>query len=282
MKIGISGAGGHLGQKALSYLVRQGARHHLVGISRSPDTISEEVERRFGDYDRPESLQRAYEGLDRLLIIPSAELAPGVRGRQLRAAIDAAQHAGVAHVVLMSAAGTHEESAPSLGEAYWAGEQALLATASRWTILRMNYYAESMAEEIKMSLGSGVLAGLGEERVAYVSRDDVAAAAAGVLLSDGHAGATYNLTGPAVITGEERAAALSEVLQQSVNYVRITVEQLRAGLVQAGLPDPIVDALTEIKTTFVEGKFDIVTGDVERLSGRAPKSLRAVLVAELA
>ncbi|UOV05449.1 hypothetical protein MUU75_01580 [Pseudoxanthomonas mexicana] len=182
----------------------------------------------------------------------------------------------------MSAAGTHEEVAPSLGEAYWAGEQALIATASRWTILRMNYYAESMAEEIKMSLGTGVLAGLGEERVAYVSRDDVAAAAAGVLLSDGHAGATYNLTGPAVITGEERAAALSEVLQQSVNYVRITVEQLRAGLVQAGLPEPIVDALTEIKTTFVEGKFDIVTGDVERLSGRAPKSLRAVLVAELA
>ncbi|UOV05450.1 hypothetical protein MUU75_01585 [Pseudoxanthomonas mexicana] len=90
MKIGISGAGGHLGQKALSYLVQQGAQHHLVGISRSPDTISEEVERRFGDYDRPESLQRAYEGLDRLLIIPSAELAPGVRGRQLRAAIDAA------------------------------------------------------------------------------------------------------------------------------------------------------------------------------------------------
>ena len=67
------------------------------------------------------------------------------------------------------------------------GEQTLIRTAPRWTILRMNYYAESMADEIKMSLGTGVLAGLGDERVAYVSRDDVAAAAAGaaVLPLDG-------------------------------------------------------------------------------------------------
>lgn len=282
MKIGISGVSGQLGQIALSHLVQRGGDHHLVGVSRSPQTVVTTVEGRFGDYNRPDSLAQAYEGLDRLLIIPSADLAPGVRGRQLRAAIDAAKQVGVAQVFLISAAGTHEAAAPSLGDAYWVGEQALIRTAMQWTILRMNYYAESMADEIKMALGDGVLAGLGDERVAYVSREDVAAAAAGALLGDGHTGAIYNLTGPATITGPDRAAIVSEIVGRPVSYAPITVEQLRIGLAQAGLPEVILDAMMEIKTSFIEGKFDIVTGDVERLAGRPARTLREILAAKLA
>jgi NAD(P)H dehydrogenase (quinone) len=63
-----------------------------------------------------------------------------------------------------------------------------MRTAPRWTILRMNYYAESFAQVASMSLGTGVVPGLGENRVAFVSRDDLAGAAAGILLGDGHAG----------------------------------------------------------------------------------------------
>ncbi len=51
-----------------------------------------------------------------------------------------------------------------------------------------------------MSLGTGVLPGLGENRVAFVSRDDLAAAAAGIL-GEGDAGAIYNATGPAQLRG---------------------------------------------------------------------------------
>ena len=168
MKIGVSGASGKLGRKVLENLSTSGG-HHLVGISRSPETSPAPIEGRRGDYDEPASLVSAYQGLDRLLLIPSADLRPGVRGRQLAAAIDAAQQAGVSHVVLMSAAGTKEALENSVGGAYWTGEQHLIKTAPHWTILRMNYYAESMAEEIQMSLGMNVLTGLGDERVAYVS-----------------------------------------------------------------------------------------------------------------
>jgi NAD(P)H dehydrogenase (quinone) len=253
----------------------------VVGISRSPDTISSSIEGRRGDYDDPASLVSAYTGLDRLLLIPSADLRPGVRGGQLTAAIDAAKQAGVSHVVLMSAAGTREAPDNAIGGAYWAGEQHLIKTAPHWTILRMNYYAESMAEEIQMSLGMNVLTGLGDERVAYVSRDDLAAAAAGVLLGEGHAGAIYNGTGPAIVSGPEKAALVSDILGNPLAYAVITEDQLRAGLSQAGLPPFVVDAVAEIKQTFVQGYFDILTSDIERLSGRAPQSFRDVLTATL-
>ncbi|TYL41152.1 SDR family oxidoreductase [Dickeya sp. ws52] len=281
MKIGVSGASGHLGQKVLSFLAERGTGHSVVGISRTPAALTVLAEGREGDYDRPDSLAQAYQGLDRLLIIPSADLRPGVRGRQLKTAIDAAQQAGVAHVVLVSAAGTKEAAEPSIGAPYWDGEQHLIRTAQCWTILRMNYYAESMADEIKNSLGAGVLAGLGSERVAYVSRDDVAAAAAGILLGEGHAGAIYNATGSAVVTGEERAAIVSELTGDPVGFAVLTQEQLASGLAQAGLPEPVVNVVLDIKRNFVAGAFDIVTSDVERLAGRPATPLRDVLAAAL-
>ncbi|HDS1530790.1 TPA: SDR family oxidoreductase [Stenotrophomonas maltophilia] len=279
MKIGISGASGKLGQAVVSELNVRSAGQQVVGISRSPQNLKAVAEAREGDYDRPETLARAYAGLDRLLLIPSADLQPGARGTQLKAAIDAAVQAGVEHIFLVSASGTREVPETALNAGFWVAEQHLIKTAKRWTILRMNYYAESMAEEIQTSLPQGMLAGLGDERVAYVSRDDLAAAAAGALLSDGHSGAIYNITGPAIVTGPERAAIVSEVFAKPIGFVVITKEQLRGGLSQAGLPAQVVEVVTEIKTTFVQGNFDIVSGDAERLAGRAPKSLRDVLVA---
>jgi NAD(P)H dehydrogenase (quinone) len=281
MKLGVSGASGKLGRAVLDNLAQRGGGHSVVGISRSPDRIASPIEGRRGDYDDPASLVSAYEGLDRLLLIPSADLRPGVRGGQLRAAIDAAKQARVSHIVLMSAAGTRAAPDNEVGGAYWAGEQHLIKTTPHWTILRMNYYAESMAEEIQMSLGMNVLTGLGDERVAYVSRDDLAAAAAGVVVGDGHAGAIYNGTGPAIVSGPEKAAIVSEILGKPLSYAVLMEDQLRGGLSQAGLPPFVIDAVAEIKRTFVQGYFDVLTSDIERLSGRPPKSFRDVVRAAL-
>ncbi|HYC61029.1 MAG TPA: hypothetical protein VEK79_15820 [Thermoanaerobaculia bacterium] len=80
---------------------------------------------------------------------------------------------------LKSAARTREAADSTVGGAYWTGEQHLIKTARHWTILRMNYYAESMAEEMQRSLGMNVLTGLGDERVVYASRDDLGGCARG-------------------------------------------------------------------------------------------------------
>jgi NAD(P)H dehydrogenase (quinone) len=279
MKIGISGASGKLGKLVVSNLLTRSAE--VVGISRSPEKIEGNFEKRTGDYDRPEGLVEAYKGLDSLLIIPSSDMRPGARGVQLKAAIEAAVQAGVGHIYLMSAAGTREAAVPVLGESYWTGEQTLIKSGTRWTILRMNYYSESMIDEIMMSKDKGALVGLGDERVAYISRDDMAGAVAGALTGEGHAGAIYNLTGPAVITGWERAEIVSDLLGKPFAFVTITEDQLKGGMAQAGLPDIVVAAIIDIKKTFVDGYFDVLTTDVERLSGKAPRPFRDVLSARL-
>ena len=152
MKIGVSGASGHLGRAVVSELLQRPGGHEIVAITRTPETVSGSAQGRFGDYDRPESLAQGYAGLDRLLIVTTVAPEPGKRGAQNVAAIDAAVRAGVKHIVFMSAVGTRREEEPERGASYWRGEQHLIATAPAWTILRMNFYAEAFVQQAQASL----------------------------------------------------------------------------------------------------------------------------------
>jgi len=131
------------------------------------------------------------------------------------------------------------------------------------------------------ALRQGVLTGLAENRAAFVARTDVAAAASGILIGDGHAGAIYNATGPERLSGAERVGLIAEITGRPLPFCVITEEQLRAGLTQARLPAGAVNIVVSIQASFAAGAFDIVTGDVERLGGRPPKPLRDVLAGAL-
>jgi NAD(P)H dehydrogenase (quinone) len=277
MKIGVSGASGNLGRAIVSQLLAQASGDKIVAISRTPENAPEGVEGRQGDYDKPGTLASAYAGLDKLVLIPTSDLRPGVRGSQNEAAIAAAVASGVKHIVLLSAAGTREQEEPAIGASYWRGEQALIKSAPKWTILRMNYYAESLADEAKMSAKSGAITGFAENKVAFVGREDVAAATVGILLGEGHSGAIYNATGAKSYTGAERAALISEILGTQIGFAVIPVEALQGGMAQMGLPDFVVNAVVSIQKDFTAGAFDVVTGDVEKLAGRPPKDLRTIL-----
>src|SRR2546428_7562468 len=269
MKIGVSGASGHLGRAVVSELLQRPGGHEVVAITRTPETVSGPAQGRFGDYNRPESLAEAYAGLDRLLIIPTLDA--GKRGAQNVAAIDGAVRAGVKHIVFISAAGARQEE-PALGVPYWWGEQRLIATAPAWTILRMNFYAESFVQQAQASLAQGVLTGLAENRVAFVARGDVAAAAAGTLIGDGHAGAIYNATGPERLSGAERAVLIAEITGRPLAFLAITEEQLRAGLTQAGLPVEVVNIAISIQASFAAGGVCILDGGGARPWRRPPQT----------
>ena len=277
MTIGINGSAGQLGRAVLTEILKRRPQQKLVAISRTPAGLGQEVEGRLGDYDQPETLVSAYAGLDRLFLIPSPDLRPGILGTQLVAAVQAAVKAGVEHIVLLSSAGARSKGKSEGGPEWGRVEQELIRTAQEWTILRMNYFTETFAQEVKMSLDHGRLVGLGENRVGFVSRDDVAAAAAGVLVGEGHGGATYNLTGPDRVSGAQRAEGAAKVVGRPLQFAVLSEEQLRAGLNSAGLPAFLVDAVVSMQQRFVSGHYDLATGDVEILSGKSPDGFEDVL-----
>ncbi|HEX8408044.1 MAG TPA: NAD(P)H-binding protein [Thermoanaerobaculia bacterium] len=278
MRIGISGASGQLGSATIAALKSRSADAQVIGVSRSPEKATAlGIEGRFGDFDAPESLTKAFSGLDRLLIIPSSDMRPGVRATQGITAIERAVEAGVEHIVLMSSLGTRHADVPHLWESYFGPEQALMRSAKQWTILRMAYYAESFMDEVRMSLPQGTHASTSNARVNFVSRNDVAAAAAGILATEGHHGAIYQATGPAALDGEARAALVAKATGKNFAFAAVPAEQYGQALTAAGLPPFVVDAVLSIQQMWSVGGFDVTTGDVERLSGRAPRSLEDVL-----
>jgi NAD(P)H dehydrogenase (quinone) len=275
MNIGVSGASGHLGSATVRELkARLGAKAKVVGISRTPDKIAAlGVETRAGDFDKPEMLAVAFRGIDKLVVIPPSDMKSAARSKQTCAAIDKAVAAGVTHIAYLSAAGTRFAEPPHLMESFFVPEQALMRSAKQWSILRMAFYAESFLDRAKMSLAQGVFASSSSTPVNFVARGDVAAAAAGLIATEGHHGAIYNATGPETLDGAERAAVVAKVTGKPFAFVQVPLEQLLAGLKAAGLPPIVLDAFASIEDMWAKGAFDITTGDVARLAGRAPRRL---------
>lgn len=281
MKIGINGASGQLGGVTVKELLeRMDEQHSVVAITRTPENIAiDNVEARFGDYDQPSSLVEAYKGLDRLLLIPSSEVKPGRCSEQFIAAIDAAVEAGVPHIVLVSSTGARNTEKSNIAYDYFVSEQHLMRKASKWSILRMSNYSEFFMMDAQTAVNYGVLTGLAESKVAFVSRDDIGAAAAGLLLGDNHDGAIYTGTGPESLTGAKRAELIAKASGKSVSFNTIPVETLQAQLQQAGLPAEIINLVVHTQQNFSNGDYDIVTGDIEKLSGRPARSLESILSA---
>ena len=107
----------------------------------------------------------------------------------------------------------------------------------------------------------------------------MAATLAGVLLGKGHEGSVYHATGAASLTPAELANVIGQVFGKPVQSVTITDAQYAEGLKAAGLPEFEVEAILGIAQTGAKGMLDLVTGDVERLSGRKPVSLAEFLAA---
>ena len=153
MKLGITGASGQLGTFLVRHALARTAPSNLVAITRNPAKLEEwakqGVETRAGDFAQAAGLADAFRGIDRLVIIPTTDLTPGVRIGQHAAAIDAAVQAGVKHVIYISAVSPRPDPDNVLLESHYQTEQKLMGSGLKWTLLRMGVYMESLGDAAK-------------------------------------------------------------------------------------------------------------------------------------
>jgi len=276
MKIGITGASGHLGTALVRHALARTSAANIVAITRNPGKLEQfsqqGVEVRAGDFSQPSALATAFRDIDRLVIIPTTELQPGVRIQQHKAAIEAAAGTGVQHLIYISTVSPRPDPNNSLFDSHFATEQALIASGVAWTILRMSVYTDALLDAAKRAAASGSYAAVPGAPAAYVVRDDLAAAAAGILCTPGHVGITYHATGPASITQPEIADAIAKATGKPIPFLAISEEQQRAGLEAAGLSPAVVNTILGFQAALRAGAFDLVTGDVARLAGKLPES----------
>ena len=132
---------GKLGSRVVECLLGDPSAGPIAVSTRDPDKAGDVARRgvrvRRGDFGDPDSLPSAFEGASQLLIVSSNAAAHGGDPiAQHRAAIDAAQAAGVHRIVYTSHMGASHSSAFAPMRTHAATEDMLRTSGMEWTALR--------------------------------------------------------------------------------------------------------------------------------------------------
>lgn len=270
----VTGATGALGRLVIDALLETvPARSILAGV-RDLDKHEEAagafrargIEARAADYTRPETLEHALRGVDRLLLISSSE--NGKRKVQHRNVIEAAKAAGVKLIAYTSI--LHADTTPlMLAEEHRDTEAALRQSGVPFVLLRNGWYTEVYTWRLPAALAQGVLAGAaGDGRISSAARADYARAAAAVLTGDDHAGRTYELAGDAAFTLADLAAVVREASGKPLVYQNMSPEAFHSVALEAGLPQLVATILSDTDAGVAQGALFDDGGTLRQLIGR--------------
>ncbi|WP_321376097.1 SDR family oxidoreductase [uncultured Draconibacterium sp.] len=242
MKIGVTGATGHLGQLVVEQLKQKTAAENIVALVRTPEKAAElGVEARAFDYEKPEGLAGALEGIDRLMLISGSEI--GKREQQHKNVIEAAKKAGISWIVYTSLLHADTSSLSLAGE-HLATEAALKNSGVEHTILRNGWYTENYTGSIAGALGAGAFVGsAGDGKISSATRADFAEAAAVVLTNEDYKGKLFELAGDESYTLTDLAAEISKQTGKAIPYNNLPEGEYAKILKSVGLPELFADAI---------------------------------------
>jgi NAD(P)H dehydrogenase (quinone) len=288
-KILVTGAAGKLGQAVLHHLVETSgiAPADIVAASRDTgklvDIAAKGIKTVAADFDDEAGLVKAFTDIDRLLVISTDELAvPGKRLVQHKTAISAAAKAGVGHIVYTSMPNP-DKSLVTFAPDHLGTEEAIKASGLPYTILRNSWYDDNYLMAMPHNLQTGTwYTAMGSGKIANISRDDCARAAAAALASPLAGNQVLTLTGPQSLTAEDIGALASTASGKPLAVVQVSDEQLGQGLAGAGLPEFVVKMLVSADANVRAGNFDLVTDHFRSLTGVEPQSLEDYFVAHKA
>jgi uncharacterized protein YbjT (DUF2867 family) len=230
------------------------------------------VEVVIGDLDKPETLDAAFSGVDRVFLV--TPVGPD-QVSLARNGIAAAKRAGNPRIVRLSAGAldTAADSPARVTRQHAEIDAQLKASGLPYTILRPHFFMQNTLMAAQTVASDGALyMPMKEGKIGMIDLRDIADVAAKVLTETGHEGKTYGLTGPASISFHDVAAGLSKALGKEVKYVDVPLEAAREAIVGMGLPEWLADALNEYFKVFSEGLGDFTTNDVQEITGHPARS----------
>lgn len=281
--IAITGASGQLGRLVIAQLLDKVPANEIVALVRDVNKVADlsakGVQVKAADYNQPEALASALQGVDKVLLISSSEV--GQRATQHRNVIEAAVKASVKLVAYTSL--LHADKSPlALAEEHKQTEALLKESGLPHVLLRNGWYTENYAASIPAALEHGVFIGsAGEGKIASATREDFAAAAVAVLTQEGQAGKVYELAGDEPYTLTALAAEISKQSGKPIGYQNLSEAEFTAALVSAGLPDVFAQIIADSDAGASKGGLFDDGKQLSRLIGRPTTPLSAVVKATL-
>jgi NAD(P)H dehydrogenase (quinone) len=281
----VTAASGQLGRLVIDSLLKTTPAAQIVAgvrtVASGAAFASRGVEVRAADYTRPETLQSAFAGVDRVLLISSNDL--GHRVAQHRNVIDAAKAAGVKRLAYTSL--LHADTSPlGLAEEHRQTEAALRGSGIPFVLLRNGWYTENYAASIAPALAHAAFLGsAGEGLIASASRADYAEAAAAVLTAKAQQpGQIYELAGDTAYTLTQFTAEVARQSGKPVAYTHLPEADFKAALLGAGLPELVADLLADSDSGAAKGALFDDSRQLSTLIGHPTTPFAQTIAATLA
>jgi len=269
-KILVTGATGSNGGAVMQNLVALGVNlralvHHESKAQAIKDTGVEVV---IADYLQPETLDAAFEGVDKIFLVTPWD--PDA-AKMASNAIAAAKRSGNPHIVRLSEASPPPIDVLRGGVLHAEIDAELEASGLPYTLLRPTYYMQNtMAAGQSVSSDGMIYMPFKDGKLGMIDIRDVAETAAKVLTEDGHEGKTYVMTGPESIGLDDVANELSNALGKEVKYVNVPLEAARESMIGMGMTEWTAEMFCEYMDNHSKGVSDYTTSEVEELTGHAP------------
>jgi NAD(P)H dehydrogenase (quinone) len=279
----VTGATGQLGRLVVDALLASVPPGEVVATARdtgkAADLAVKGVAVRVADYDKPETLGPALEGVDKLLLISGTDF--GARVAQHQAVIGAAKAAGVKLIAYTSV--LHADDCEiGVAPTHRQTEADLKSSGVPWAMLRNGWYLENYARNFPTALEIGVIAGAaGEGKICAATRQDYAEAAAAVLTAaDDQGGRVYELAGDEPFTMSDLAAELARQSGKDIVYRDMPEADFAGVLKGAGMPEPLAAMLAAADTAIAKGALYDDSHQLSALIGR-PTTPLATMIADV-
>ncbi len=266
----ITGATGQVGSHVVRQLSTEGKQFRALVRSQEKAAAMDapSVEAVIGDFSQSETLDAALTGIEKLFLLSvgspdQVELQGNV--------IEAAQRAGVRHIVKLSILGTSPDAPTGLGRWHAQTEEQIRESGIAYTFLRPGSFMQNLmmsADTIKTQ--GAIYAPMRDGKFSPVDARDIAAVAVATLTEDGHKGKTYDITGPEAVSYADVAKKISAAIGKTVTYVDVPPEAARQGMLDAGLPEWVVDDLSILNEIYASGQAAEVSPVVAEVAKKEP------------
>lgn len=277
----VTGATGHLGRSVVQQLKQQLQNNEFAVLARNLEKakpyVNEHIEVREGDFNQPESLIKAFHGIDKLLLISTMEMN---RFEQHKNVIDAAREAGVQHVYYtgLSIQNIENSAVKDLMISHFQTEDYLKASGLKYTLLRNTMYAEAIPQIIgERVIDTGIQLSGGAGKVPYVLRAELGEAIANALIQNDHENKVYELVGSQTYSYQDIADELSQLKTIPMEYHDLTEEAYQQLLKRIGLPEFLIYLTHGTVVDIKHRQYEVQSQDLEKLLGRPSQSLKSML-----
>lgn len=272
----VTGATGSIGGELTKQLDAKGIPFRA--LVRTADSNNElfslkNAEIVYGDFTDASSIAAALKGIERaFLLTNSSEHAETLQSDF----VDIAKREGVKHIVKQSQLAADLHSPVRFLRYHAAVEQKIIQSGIAYTFLRPNLFMQALLGfKYTIAKQGKMFAAAGDASVSVVDTRDIAAIAVQALTDAGHENKMYDITGPAALTHQQMAEELSKGLNQPVQFVNVSPEEMQQGLISAGFPLWQAEGLVEDYAHYARGEASAISSCTEDVTGKAARNFKS-------